>query len=200
MILIIDNYDSFVHMLGQYIGELGYERQFVRNDRIDIRSILARPPDAIVLSPGPATPQKAGICIELVKACQGRIPVLGICLGHQAIAVAYAELAGEAAQHTVTRALYPAHGVSADIHHTNHPLFAGIPSPFAAARYHSLAIAHMPKTLTPLAHTQDGINMAVGDEAAQIYGLQFHPESILTPHGKQVLQNFFTLTQKQVAA
>ncbi len=97
------------------------------------------------LAPPPA---KAGICIELVKACQGRIPVLGICLGHQAIAVAYAELAGEAAQHTVTRAPYPAHGVSADIHHTNHPLFAGIPSPFAAARYHSLAIAHMPKTLT----------------------------------------------------
>ncbi|MGC6475886.1 MAG: anthranilate synthase component II [Parvibaculales bacterium] len=200
MILIIDNYDSFVHMLGQYVGELGYERQFVRNDRIDIRSILARPPDAIILSPGPATPQKAGICIELVKACQGQIPILGICLGHQAIAVAYAELAGEESLGTVTRAPYPAHGVSAEIYHKNHPLFAGIPSPFTAARYHSLAITHMPENLEALAQTPDGINMAVGDTAAQIYGLQFHPESILTPHGKQILQNFFTLTQKQVAA
>lgn len=198
MILIIDNYDSFVHMLGHYLGEIGAERRMVRNDRIDISTILQNPPDAILLSPGPATPQKAGICIDLVKACRGRIPILGICLGHQAISVAYAEIAGTSSTDTVDRAPYPAHGMEAQIHHDGHPLFAGVPNPFAAARYHSLAVNQPPENLNCVAFTSDGINMALAHDDDKVYGLQFHPESILTPDGSKILENFLTLAKVKI--
>ena len=193
MILIIDNYDSFVHMLGHCLGEIGAARRMVRNDRIDVATVLHNPPDAIVLSPGPATPQKAGICIELVKACRGRIPILGICLGHQAISVAYAGINGTDNSATVGRAPYPAHGVDAQIHHDGHPLFDGVPNPFPAARYHSLAVNQPPQNLTSIARTPDDINMALADDENRVFGLQFHPESILTPHGNRILENFLSL-------
>ncbi len=199
MILIIDNYDSFVHMLGQYLGELGVPRRLVRNDRIDISTILQNPPDAILLSPGPATPQKAGICIELVKACRNKIPLLGICLGHQAIAVAYSELEEQDSRAPVARAPYPAHGVKADIHHNHHSLFNHVPNPFEAARYHALAVNALPAKLTSIANTPDSINMALAHDSDCVYGLQFHPESILTPHGKQILENFLTLADIKVS-
>ncbi|MGC6512119.1 MAG: anthranilate synthase component II [Parvibaculales bacterium] len=200
MILIIDNYDSFVHMLGHCLGEIGTARRMVRNDRIDVATILNNPPDAIILSPGPATPQKAGICIDLVKACHGQIPILGICLGHQAISVAYAEMNGADSTTTVDRAPYPAHGVEAQIHHDGHPLFDGIANPFAAARYHSLAVNHPPANLATIARTADGINMALAHDTDRVYGLQFHPESILTPQGNRMMSNFLTLAGVRMSA
>ena len=172
----------------------------VRNDRIDIATILSSPPDAIVLSPGPATPQKAGICIELIKACRGRIPVLGICLGHQAISVAYADLNDTDSTATVDRAPYPAHGVDSAIHHNSHPLFDGVPNPFTAARYHSLAVNLPPANLDQIADTPDGINMALAHDKDRVYGLQFHPESILTPQGNKILENFVSLAGIRVMA
>ncbi len=185
MILIIDNYDSFVHTLARYVCELGLAHRLVRNDQIDPRQVLADPPQAVLISPGPSTPDRAGACIALIRACRpARLPVLGICLGHQAIGAAYGAAITPCA---------PAHGIAADIHHHGHALFNRLPNPFPAARYHALAIDKMPNGLHPIAHLSCGLNMAVGDDAAKIYGMQFHPESILTHHGHQLLSNFFTL-------
>ena len=184
MILLIDNYDSFVHTLARYIGELGLDRVVVRHDAVDINAIEQLNPKAIIISPGPATPEKAGISIELVRYFRGKIPILGVCLGHQAIAVAYGG--------TVDRAPRPRHGVSDNIHHAQHALFNNLPMPFEAARYHALCVTHTPEGLTEIAHSLDGVVMALANDVDKVYGYQFHPESILTQNGHHLLSNFFT--------
>lgn len=187
MILVIDNFDSFVHNLARYIGELGHERRTVRTDEISIAEALALEPRAIVLSPGPCGPDKAGISVGLVKAAAAhRIPLLGVCLGHQAIAAAFG---GE-----ISRAPRPVHGKASAIHHDGSALFAGMPSPFMAGRYHSL-IAGLPEggPLRLTAQTEDGVPMALAHETLPIFGVQFHPESILTDYGHRLLGNFLDL-------
>ena len=184
MILLIDNYDSFVHTLARYIGELGLDRVVLRHDSVDIAAIQQLNPEAIIISPGPATPEKAGISIELVRHFRGTIPILGVCLGHQAIAVAYGG--------TVDRAPRPRHGVSDYIYHKKHALFDNLPMPFEAARYHALCVTRTPGGLTEIAHTQDKLVMALANDDDRVYGYQFHPESILTQNGHQLVSNFFT--------
>lgn len=186
MILLIDNYDSFVHTLARYIGELGLDRVVVRHDAVDVNAIEQLNPEAIIISPGPATPEKAGISIELVRYFRGKIPILGVCLGHQAIAVAYGG--------KVDRAPRPRHGVSDNIHHAKHALFKNLPIPFEAARYHALCVTHTPEGLTEIAHSPDGVVMALANDVDKVYGYQFHPESILTQNGHHLLSNFFTCT------
>jgi anthranilate synthase component 2/para-aminobenzoate synthetase component 2 len=183
MILLIDNYDSFVHNLARYVGELGHERKVVRNDAIAVADAIALRPEAVILSPGPCGPAEAGISVELVKAAaRARIPLLGVCLGHQCIAAAFGG---------GIRRGEPVHGKPAQIFHGGVGLFDGIPSPFVAARYHSL-VADLAAggPLRPTAHTQDGTLMALAHDALPIYGVQFHPESVLTEHGHLLLANF----------
>jgi len=183
MILLIDNYDSFVHNLARYVGELGYAREVVRNDEITPSEVLAKRPDAIILSPGPCGPAEAGISIEVVRtAAANNIPLLGVCLGHQCIAAAFG---GDIHQTS------PVHGKPATIFHEGHQLFDEIPTPFKAARYHSL-IAELDNNdpLQPIAHLEDGTLMALAHETLPIFGVQFHPESVLTEHGHKLLENF----------
>ena len=156
----------------------------VRHDSVDIAAIHQLNPEAIIISPGPATPEKAGISIELVRHFRGTIPILGVCLGHQAIAVAYGG--------TVDRAPRPRHGVSDYIYHKKHALFENLPMPFEAARYHALCVTRTPEGLTEIAHTQDKLVMAVANDDDRVYGYQFHPESILTQNGHHLLSNFFS--------
>ena len=187
MILVIDNFDSFVHNLARYIGELGYERRTIRTDEIAVAEAVALKPDAILLSPGPCGPESAGISVPLVRAAaDSGIPLLGVCLGHQAIAAAFGG--------TVSRAPRPVHGKASAIHHDGSPLFAGIPSPFMAGRYHSL-IAGLPQDglLGVTARTDDGVVMALAHETMTLFGVQFHPESVLTEHGHRLLENFLLL-------
>ena len=187
MILVIDNFDSFVHNLARYIGELGYERRTIRTDEIAVAEAVALKPDAILLSPGPCGPESAGISVPLVRAAaDSGIPLLGVCLGHQAIAAAFGG--------TVSRAPRPVQGKAAAIHHDGSPLFAGIPSPFMAGRYHSL-IAGLPQDgpLRVTARTDDGVPMALAHETMTLFGVQFHPESVLTEHGHRLLENFLLL-------
>jgi len=188
MILLIDNYDSFVHNLARYLGELGCARQVVRNDAASVQELLALKPDAILLSPGPCAPAQAGISIELVhKALREEVPLLGVCLGHQCIAEAFG---GE-----TERAITPRHGKTSLIAHNTHPLFRNLPNPFPAARYHSL-ISKLPAngSLKEIATaTDDQHLMALAHESLPIFGVQFHPESILTTHGHQILSNFLDL-------
>lgn len=187
MILLIDNFDSFVHNLARYVGELGFERRIIRTDEISVEKALALQPEAIILSPGPCGPDKAGISVPLVKeaASQG-IPLLGVCLGHQAIASAFGG--------RIIRAPKPVHGKPSRIHHEGGDIFAGIPSPFIAGRYHSL-IAELPDggPLRETARTEDGVPMALAHKNLPIFGVQFHPESILTEHGYELLANFLRL-------
>ena len=188
MILLIDNYDSFVHNLARYVGELGYAREVVRNNEITPSEVLARKPDAIILSPGPCGPAEAGISIELVHAAAANgIPLLGVCLGHQCIAAAFG---GEIHQ------TQPAHGKPATIFHSGHTLFDEIPNPFKAARYHSL-IAELDNKgpLQAIAHLEDGTLMALAHETLPIFGVQFHPESVLTEHGHKLLDNFLRMSR-----
>ncbi len=188
MILLIDNYDSFVYNLARYVGELGCERQVVRNDATSIEELLQRSPQAIILSPGPCTPAEAGISKDLVRAAaEHKIPLLGICLGHQCIAEVFGGKTVQATQ--------PRHGKTSMIGHENHPLFQGLPNPFGAARYHSL-VAELGATspLIPIASAQDdGHLMGLAHERLPIFGVQFHPESVLTDHGHQLLANFLDL-------
>lgn len=187
MILLIDNYDSFVHNLARYVGELGYAREVIRNDEITPSEVLAQKPDAIILSPGPCSPAEAGISIELVRAAAANnIPLLGVCLGHQCIAAAFG---GEIHQ------TQPVHGKSAAIFHNGHALFDEIPNPFKAARYHSL-IAELDDEgpLRPVAHLEDGTLMALAHKTLPIFGVQFHPESVLTEHGHRLLENFLRMS------
>ncbi|OGA33415.1 MAG: anthranilate/aminodeoxychorismate synthase component II [Betaproteobacteria bacterium RIFCSPLOWO2_12_FULL_64_23] len=184
MLLLIDNYDSFTYNLAQYFGELGEEVRVVRNDAIDIKGIAALAPARIVISPGPCTPNEAGICVPLVREFAGKLPILGVCLGHQAIGAAFGA--------AIVHAGRVMHGKTSAIRHESKGVFAGLPSPFRATRYHSLAIerASLPDCLEVTAEAEDGEIMGVRHRRFALEGVQFHPESILTEHGHALLKNF----------
>lgn len=189
MILIIDNYDSFTFNLVHFFGDLGADCLVRRNDKITPDEVLALRPEAIVLSPGPCTPNEAGICLDLIAAAAGKIPILGVCLGHQAI--------GQAFGGTVIRAPQPMHGKMSAIRHQGSDLFAGVPDAFEATRYHSLIVerATLPASLIPTAFTEDGLIMGLRHRDLPIFGVQFHPESIATAHGHTLLRNFLALVR-----
>jgi len=184
MILMIDNYDSFTWNLVQYLGELGAEVRVFRNDEIDLAGIAALAPERIVISPGPCTPNEAGISLAAIREFAGKAPILGVCLGHQAIGQAYGGRIVHA--HTLM------HGKTSPIEHTGQGVFARLPSPFTATRYHSLAIerARLPACLEVTAWTADGEIMGVRHRDFPVEGVQFHPESFLTEHGHALLKNF----------
>ncbi|WP_426117190.1 anthranilate synthase component II [Massilia sp. PWRC2] len=188
MLLMIDNYDSFTYNLVQYFGELGEEVRTVRNDDITIEEIAALAPERICISPGPKTPAQAGISIDILRQFQGKLPILGVCLGHQAIGAAFGG--------NVIRAKQVMHGKTSQIAHTGVGVFKNLPSPFTVIRYHSLAIdrASLPDCLEVTAWTDDGEIMGVRHKEFAIEGVQFHPESILSEHGHQLLQNFLDRT------
>ena len=187
MLLLIDNYDSFVHNLARYFERLGQETLVVRNDAIDISRVRELRPGAMVLSPGPCTPCEAGASLEIVQALHGSVPILGVCLGHQVIA--------EALGGVVVRAPLPVHGQASPIQHDGSGLFAGLASPLAVGRYHSLVVepGSLPKALRPTAWTDDQVLMAFEHTRFPVYGVQFHPESILTKGGFELLANFLRL-------
>ena len=189
MLLLIDNYDSFTYNLFHYLGELGEEVVVKRNDQITVQDALALNPQSIVLSPGPCDPDKAGICLALINAAAGRVPILGVCLGHQAIGQAYGG--------KVVRAPLPMHGKLSAIHHTGKSVFRGLEDGFPATRYHSLVIdrATLPASLEITAETDDGIIMGVMHKTQPVHGVQFHPESIASAHGHALLQNFLRLAR-----
>ena len=186
MLLIIDNYDSFTYNLVQYLGELGQCSDVVRNDQISTSGIEKKNPVAIVISPGPCTPREAGISVESVTEFAGKIPILGVCLGHQSICHAFGG--------SIVRAKDVMHGKVSEIYHNGSDLFEGIDSPFTATRYHSLIAeqSSLPDCLEVTAWTNDGIIMGVRHRKQDVYGVQFHPESFLTPSGHTLLQNFLT--------
>jgi len=187
MILVIDNYDSFTYNLVQYLGELGAELKVVRNDTIDVERIVAMAPGRIVISPGPGTPDQAGASLEVIRRLGPTTPVLGVCLGHQAIGQAYGA--------TVARA--KTHGKVSMIRHDGRGVFAGLGNPFVATRYHSLAVLRdtVPETLEVTAEAEDGEIMGLRHRHHPVEGVQFHPESILTVEGKQLLKNFLTTSR-----
>jgi anthranilate synthase/aminodeoxychorismate synthase-like glutamine amidotransferase len=184
---MIDNYDSFTYNLVQYFGELGQDLKVYRNNKITLAEIEKMAPDRIVISPGPCTPKEAGISIDVIKRFTGKVPILGVCLGHQSI--------GEAFGGDVIRAPYLMHGKTSMIHHDGRTLFSGLPNPFEATRYHSLIIKRetLPPMLEVTAWTDDGIIMGVRHKEHKLEGVQFHPESILTGAGKDLLRNFLKL-------
>ncbi len=186
MLLVIDNYDSFTYNLVQYLGEMGQEVRVVRNDEIAAAEIAALAPSHIVISPGPCTPNEAGISLEVIKSYAGKIPILGVCLGHQAI--------GQAFGGKVVRAGRVMHGKTSPISHDGKGLFTGLPNPFEATRYHSLLIerATAPDCLDVTATTSENEIMAVRHKTLPVEGVQFHPESFLTTSGKDLLRNFIT--------
>ena len=187
MICLIDNYDSFTFNLVHYLGELGAEVRVHRNDKITARAVAAAEPEAIVLSPGPCTPKEAGICLDLIAAVAGKIPILGVCLGHQAI--------GDAFGGKVVRAPMPVHGKLAVIRHEGAGIFRGINAPFQATRYHSLVVdrASLPDDLVVTADTGDGLIMGLAHRRLPVHGVQFHPESIASEHGHLMLKNFLDI-------
>ncbi|MDZ4791138.1 MAG: aminodeoxychorismate/anthranilate synthase component II [Hyphomicrobiales bacterium] len=190
MILLIDNYDSFTYNLVHYFGELGAECRVVRNDQITVAEALANRPQAIVMSPGPCNPDQAGICLDLVRANREmRVPLLGVCLGHQTIGQAYGGC--------VIRAPKMMHGKLSTIHNEGVGLFSGLPPQFEATRYHSLIVEAetLPDGLVPTAHTNDGLIMAMQHASDPVYGVQFHPESIASNFGHAILANFLTLAR-----
>ena len=188
MILLIDNYDSFTFNLVQFFGDLGTNCVVRRNDALTPREVLAMAPEAVVLSPGPCTPNEAGICLDMVAAAaEAKLPLFGVCLGHQAIGQAFGGL--------VVRAPQPVHGKTSPVFHDNTDVFEGLPNPFTATRYHSLIVqrASLPETLVPTAWTEDDIIMGLRHATLPIYGVQFHPESIATTQGHDILRNFLRL-------
>ena len=189
MILMIDNYDSFTYNLVQYLGELGEELVVKRNDQITLKDVARLKPSSIVISPGPGRPSDAGISNDLIKTFAGKIPILGVCLGHQCI--------GEVFGGDVVRAKRPMHGKTSQIHHIKAGLFTGLPNPFEATRYHSLIVKRetLPKTLRITAWTEDREIMGLRHTRFPVYGVQFHPESILTTSGKDLLKNFLALSR-----
>ena len=187
MLLLIDNYDSFTYNLVHYLGELGAEVTVYRNDAIGADEGLALNPQGIVLSPGPCDPDQAGICLELIEKNGGAIPLLGVCLGHQAI--------GQAFGGKVVRAPTLMHGKASDIHHDGNGLFEGLPAPFSATRYHSLIVERdsLPECLEVSAQTDDGVVMGIAHREFPVHGVQFHPESIASEQGHELLKNFLTI-------
>ncbi|MDP7641277.1 MAG: aminodeoxychorismate/anthranilate synthase component II [Alphaproteobacteria bacterium] len=187
MLLLIDNYDSFTYNLVHYLGELGAEVTIYRNDAIGADEGLALNPQGIVLSPGPCDPDQAGICLELIEKNGGAIPLLGVCLGHQAI--------GQAFGGKVVRAPTLMHGKASDIHHDGNGLFKGLPTPFSATRYHSLIVERdsLPECLEVSAQTDDGVVMGIAHREFPVHGVQFHPESIASEQGHELLKNFLTI-------
>jgi anthranilate synthase component II len=188
MLLLIDNYDSFTYNLVHYLGELGADIRVVRNDAMDVQAAMALRPSSIVLSPGPCDPSTAGICLPLtLAAAEARIPLLGVCLGHQTI--------GQAFGGNVVRCHEIVHGKMGTMHHAGIGVFAGLPSPFAATRYHSLIVdrATLPDSLEVTAWLEDGTIMGLRHKTLPIEGVQFHPESIASEHGHQLLKNFLDM-------
>ena len=187
MILVIDNYDSFTYNLVHYLNELGAETAVYRNDALTVEEALGLKPDGVLLSPGPCTPNEAGICLSLLEKAPSQLPIFGVCLGHQAI--------GQAFGGNVVRAMSVMHGKTSPIHHTGAGVFAGLPDPFTATRYHSLAVerSSLPEALTVTAWTDDGEIMGLEHRSRPIYGVQFHPESIATECGHELLGNFLKI-------
>jgi len=194
MVVLIDNYDSFTFNLVHYLGGLGVDVVVHRNDKVTISDVLAANPDVIVLSPGPCTPNEAGICLDLITRASPTIPILGVCLGHQAI--------GQAFGGAVVRAPTPVHGKLSEIRHQGAGIFRGINGPFHATRYHSLVIerSNMPATLTVTAETSDRLVMGLAHKHLPVHGVQFHPESIASEHGHLILKNFLDLAAQWNAA
>ena len=194
MILVIDNYDSFTYNLVHYLDELGAEPRVWRNDALSVEEALGLKPEAVVLSPGPCTPNEAGICLDLIRAAPADLPILGVCLGHQAIGQAFG---GE-----VVRARTLMHGKTSAIRHAGAALFEGLPDGFTATRYHSLSVAResVPNVLEVTAWTDDGEIMGLSHHARPIHGVQFHPESILTEGGHRLLGNFLRLAGVKAGA
>jgi anthranilate synthase/aminodeoxychorismate synthase-like glutamine amidotransferase len=195
MILLIDNYDSFTFNLFHFLGDLGVAVEVRRNDALSVQDVMAMRPDAVLLSPGPCTPNEAGICLPLIAAAaETRLPLMGVCLGHQAI--------GQAFGGTVLRAPEPVHGKVWDIEHEGSDVFAGLPSPFRATRYHSLVVerASLPECLRATAFTADGLIMGMAHRELPIWGVQFHPESIASEHGHAILENFIRLAGARIPA
>ena len=188
-VTLIDNYDSFTWNLVHYLGSLGAEMSVYRNDEISTADVIAAKPDAIVLSPGPCTPKEAGICLDLIHAAQGQIPIFGVCLGHQSIGDAYG---GD-----VVRAPEPIHGKLSTVTHRGETLFRGINGPFQATRYHSLVVKRdtLPADLMITAETEDGLIMGLSHRHHPVHGVQFHPESILSEHGHLMMKNFLDLAK-----
>jgi len=187
MILVIDNYDSFTYNLVQFLGELGEEPRAYRNDAITLEEIERLAPSHIIISPGPCTPLEAGISNDVIRHFRGKIPILGVCLGHQCIGYVYGGL--------IKRAALPMHGKDSEIFHDGKNIFKGIKSPLKGGRYHSLVIApeSIPATLEVSARTEDGVIMGVRNAADSVEGVQFHPESIMTPAGHEILRNFLSM-------
>jgi anthranilate synthase/aminodeoxychorismate synthase-like glutamine amidotransferase len=187
MILLIDNYDSFVYNLARYLREMGCATQVARNDAVSVDEVCKLSPRAIVISPGPCTPFQAGISVQLVREVSERIPTLGVCLGHQAI--------GQALGGNVSRSPLPVHGMRCRVHHDGTGLFAGLPAPLWAGRYHSLRVVGetLPETLRVTARSDEGIVMALAHVTWPLFGVQFHPESVLTDGGHRLLSNFLAV-------
>ena len=194
MILVLDNYDSFTYNLVQYLGELGASVRVVRNDETTVDAIASRAPEGIVISPGPCTPNEAGITLELIRRLAGRVPLLGVCLGHQAI--------GQAFGGRVVRAQRVMHGKVSRVHHDGRGVFAGVPNDIIATRYHSLAIERstLPGELVITAESDDGEIMGVRHRRLAVEGVQFHPEALLTEHGHALLRNFLQSAGAAAAA
>ena len=187
-VLVVDNYDSFTYNLVQFLGELGATLDVVRNDVVSVDELLEREPDRVVVSPGPCTPSEAGISVPLIQRFAGRVPILGVCLGHQAIGMVYGGI--------VTRATAPMHGKTSTVVHDGKGIFDGVGSPFEAGRYHSLVVSRdgFPAQLQASAHTkEDKTIMGVRHVSYPVHGVQFHPESVLTDEGKRILRNFLDM-------
>ena len=193
MILLIDNYDSFTYNLYQYLGEMGADLKVIRNDEMTAEQALALKPERIVISPGPGNPDQAGISLEVIRRAAGKVPLLGVCLGHQSL--------GQVFGGSVVRAPKLMHGKTSQIHHDGKSLFAGVPVPFTATRYHSLVVQRdtVPDCLEISAWTDDGLVMGLRHKQYALEGVQFHPESILTNAGKDLLKNFLGLREKSGA-
>ncbi|HEX4075063.1 MAG: aminodeoxychorismate/anthranilate synthase component II [Candidatus Acidiferrales bacterium] len=187
MILLLDNYDSFTYNLAQYLGQMGQELLIRRNDEITLDEIEARKPERIVISPGPCTPKEAGVSVPLIERFAGKIPILGVCLGHQSIGAAFGG--------RVIRAPKVMHGKTSQIHHDGETIFYGLPQDFQATRYHSLIVERktLPRELEISAETSDGIIMGLRHRKLKVEGVQFHPESVLTDAGFRLLENFLTV-------
>ena len=188
MFLLIDNYDSFTYNLYHFLGDLGAEVEVHRNDALSAQEAVAMAPEGIILSPGPCDPDRAGICLDVIRLAAGKLPLLGVCLGHQSI--------GQAFGGRVVRGPEPMHGKTSPVRHENSDVFAGLPAPFTATRYHSLIVARddLPASLQVTAETDDGVIMGLRHRELPIFGVQFHPESIASEHGHTLLANFLRLS------